>query len=176
MYLIDTGRVFVLWLGRAMSPQWCVEVSTQGRGRRGAARVNRTYVGEGACLVARDERLTATAAVSSTLAPVHTRRAPARPAAGVWHGPPVAAAGHQRRHGGAGPRHAHVRPGHHPAARAAGGPAAAPAGKGGGCKYQQPKPKQNQLKRAEHRQGGCGGRTGARPLGDVRMLMGSPPA
>eukprot|EP00198_Chlamydomonas_reinhardtii_P012637 XP_001701974.1 COP-II coat subunit [Chlamydomonas reinhardtii] len=26
VYLIDTGRVFVLWLGRAMSPQWCVEV------------------------------------------------------------------------------------------------------------------------------------------------------
>ncbi|KAG2501036.1 hypothetical protein HYH03_000855 [Edaphochlamys debaryana] len=26
VYLVDTGRVFVMWLGRAMSPQWCLEV------------------------------------------------------------------------------------------------------------------------------------------------------
>ncbi|GLI64093.1 hypothetical protein VaNZ11_007265, partial [Volvox africanus] len=25
-YLLDTGRLFVLWVGRAISPQWCVEV------------------------------------------------------------------------------------------------------------------------------------------------------
>ncbi|GIL72053.1 hypothetical protein Vretimale_545 [Volvox reticuliferus] len=26
VYLLDTGRLFVLWVGRAISPQWCVEV------------------------------------------------------------------------------------------------------------------------------------------------------
>lgn len=51
-YLIDNGRVFVLWVGRAISPQWCLEVRRAGHGGGGARKGGRRRVGRAGCPLA----------------------------------------------------------------------------------------------------------------------------